>query len=639
MALEDTSAPQQNTAQQFGGGSSIPQQPMPSQNNPFGFSGVQLTPGRMVASPIRGQMGAESYVKLAKKLKEIAKDQNSNQSLEVLVLEMDRSVDPNLHFACFVFTAQSTTAPKLGVGYNIVIMEATGETLKPLTETINNESIEIPRFTETAADQKLVEISKEMLRNRFGNDVPFFSSDTQVVPTDFDHEKEDAVRGLAINAAMAAAMSLTMFAGNGQYFTDLNLVKELKNRRSESGDADLSFLYSFHPQISEDILKLPTRASVVIQSATGYRKSQRNESLHSSSGQKTLSETCGFVELMPIAPRMQMMQYPQLNQYGQVPPRLAPVFVLTKLATSFSFSPGAMVMNVLVASDLNKGFGWVSAFANKTKLSGNSLDLADVTAITIDMPSKMNPAVPESRPAVPASGQSIDTLMSFLGTYCFPDLNIAIDVPLASASSWHLSIFAQAATGNQNAILTLNRAMELLTDNHFLKVIGKDLPIFSTAPLVIERGYWIDQQTNLRRPIEEIDFVAVCNYADANNNTQIVERWTNSFLQLNRSQASRLRDRREIIQEVTGHTATFVGRSVRCFFNGKWLAGGIQALSNAGITIASDGRGNFGFGGGRGFAEFLTGSAMPTGAGWANAFGGGNGTFNYGSMTSNPWGA
>lgn len=602
--------------------------------NPFGFSGVTLSPGRLACAPIRSEMGAESYVKMAKEMKEIVRDQNRNPAVEITVLELDRNIDPNLIFSSFLITAQSVQSPELGVGYSIVLMEATGETLKSTSETVNNETIEIPRFTDVAADKKLVEIAEDLIRSRFGGNIKMFVSDTQVIPTDFNYENKEAVRSLTANASMAAAVSLVMFSGGGQYFSDLNLVRELKERRGGQGVADLSFIYNFHPQVVEDNLKLPTRASVVVHAATGWRKNDRQESVHSGSGPKTLSETCGFVDLMPIAPRTQQFA---VNPYVQPRPRLAPVFVLSKLNSSFSFTPAAMLMNILVASDLHEGFGWVSAFANKTPSRNKELDLTDVTAITIDIPSKANPNVPEDRPAVPASGMTMDALTNFLGTYCSQDLTLAIDVPLASPSSWYLSIFVQAAMGNANAIARLNLAMDQLSDGHFSKIVPKDTPIFAWQPVVLERGFWED---GTRRAIEDVDYVAVCNFADATNNPQIVERWTNSFLQVTRSQAARLQDRRTIIQEVTGHTATFIGRSVRCFFNGKWLSAGVQALANGGITTSSDGRGNFGYGGGRGYAEFLTTAAMPSGGGWTNSFGSNvGGNFNFGAMNSTPWGS
>lgn len=637
MAIEDNSnTATPSYAQHVHNKAFVP--PVQSQvqsSNPFGFLGVTLSPGRLAGAPIRSEMGAESYVKMAKEMKEIAKEQNKKPELEIMVLELDRNIDPNLVFSSFLVTAQSREKPDLGVGYSIVLMEATGEPLKATSETVNNESIEIPRFTEAAADKKLVEIAESLLRSRFGSNIKTYISDTQVIPTDFNFENKEAIRGLTANAAMAAVISLAMFADNGRFFTDLNLVQQLKERRGNQGDADLSFIYSFHPQVVEDNLKLPTRASVVIQAVTGWRKSDRNESVHSGSGPKTLSETCGFVDLMPIAPRQQQFI---VNPYMQQAPRLAPVFVSTKLNSSFSFTPASMLLNILVGSDLHKGFGWVSAFANKTPSRNKELDLTDVTAITIDIPSKANPSVPEDRPAVPASGMTMDTLTNFLGSYCLQDLTLAIDVPLASTSSWYLSIFAQAATGNPNAIARLNQAMDQLSDGHFSKIVPKDTPIFAWQPVVLERGYWEDGSG--RRAIEDVDYVAVCNFADATNNPQIVERWTNSFLQTSRSQAARLQDRRTIIQEVTGHTATFIGRSVRCFFNGKWLAAGVQALANAGVTTSSDGRGNFGYGGGRGYAEFLTNAAMPTGTGWANSFGtSSSGSFNFGAMNSTPWGS
>lgn len=605
------------------------QQPNAISDNPFGFMGVSLSPGRLACSPLRGEMGTESYVKLAEQVKEIVKTHNKNPNVEIKVLELDRSVDPNLLFSSFVFVAQSAKNPELGVGYSVVLMESTGDQLKAKIEVIHGETVEIPQFTEVAADKYIVRAAESLIRTNYGN-VKTFVSDTQVIPADFNHENKEAVRGLAVNASMAASSALVMFGADGAFFTDLDLVKELKQLKTNDGSADLSFVYNFHPQVVEDNLKLPTRASVVIQTVTGWKKTGVQESVHSGSGPKTLSETCGFVDLMPVSPKVI-----QFNQYQQQAPRLAPVFVITKPTSNFSYTPGGMLTNILVSTDLNKDYGWVSAFANKTPQKNNSLDLTDVTAITIDIPSKTNPGQSEDRPPVPSTGISMDILTQFLGTYCAKDLTIAIDVPIASPSSWYLSIFVQAALGKPGAINTLNKRMELLTGGHFSKYVTNDVPIFAWQPVILERGYW---ESGTRRPIEDVDYVAVCNFADATNNPQIVERWTNTFLQTSRNQAARLQERRNIIQEVTGHTATFIGRSVRCFFNGKWLAAGVNALATAGITTSSEGRGNFGFDGGRGYAEFLTGSALPSNAAWGSAFGNKQGGYNYGAMNSTPWG-
>lgn len=601
-------------------------------NDPFGIGTISLTPGRLAGSPIRNAMGAEAYFKMVKEMREIVKDQNINKKLEVSILELDRNVDPNIHFSCIVVAAQSTVAPNLGVGYNIVMLESTGDDLKPITETVNNEAITVLRFPDAASDHRLVELAQNLLWTKYGNNIRLFISDTQVVPRDFDHENKEAIGGLITTAAMAASISLSMFADDGKLFTDLNLVTELKNRRGgDVGDADLSFVYNFTPQVLLDNLGFPTRASVVIQGSTGYRKSSKTASPNSASGPKVISEVCGFVDLFPVAPRA--MPFYDGNVM-QIPRRLAPVFVMTSLRSSFAFTPGAMLLNILIAADMNKENAWVNAFISKSR-KGNDIDLTDVGAITVDVPSRDNPNVPEARPETKSQTFGMDALTNFLGTYVKQELNFALDVPIGASTSWYLSLFEQAALGVPNAIQRVNQAMDRLTNGEFLKNLPANTPIFGGPPMLLEHGYWDDG--SIRRSIDDVDYVAVCNHADATGNYALVERFTNSFLQVSRSQNARLQERREIIQEVTRHTAVFTGRSVRCFFNGAWLAAGVKALASAQITTTSDGRSSFGFGGGRGYAEFLNNSAMPQNVGWNNAFGGGQ-TSGFAGMTTSPWG-
>lgn len=610
-------------------------------SNPFGFGGVTLTPGRMAYAPIRNAMGSESYIKLSKELKEMVKDHNRQNALDIKVLELDRNVDPNLHFASFVFCVQSNTDKSLGVGYNIVMLEATGEPLADMTETINGEPIVIPSYSERALDNRLIEIATGLMQQVYGRDVIFHRSDAQVIPVDFDYEDRQAVEALASNAAAAATSSLVMLAAGGKYFQDLDLIKELKNRSGDAGDADMTFVYNFNPQKVTDFLKLPTRASIVVQAATGYRKSNRNASVNSGSGPKTISEACGYIELMPVLPRFAQQQYnpmyPQMAAMQPITQRLAPVLVLTSVKTNFALTPGAVLLNALVAADLNRGHGWVSAFNTKAGTKVGGVDLTDVTAITADMPSMTDPNVSETRPPVPAGGLTTDMLMKFLGMYCQPDLSIAMDIPVASHNTWYLSLFAEAAKGTAAAEKFIMKSMDELLGKKFVTSLPANVRMFATTPMLIERGYWDDGSGNGRRDIAEIDYVAVCNYADANNNKPLIEKWTNSFLQTSRPSATRLQERREIIQEITGRRATFTGRSVRVFWNGAWLGHALQALQAAGITTSADGRGIFGFGGARANADFLQGAALPTGAGWASSMNTGSNGQMFGGFTSSPW--
>ncbi len=592
-------------------------------SNPFGFGGVSLRAGTMAYAPIRNAMGSEAYIKLGKQLKEMAKDHNRQDALEVRVIELDRNVNPNLHFASYVVCVTSLQRPDLGVGYNVIMMEATGEAIPARVETFTNgEPISIPVYSEEVDNALFKETVEGYLRTIFGTDKRLYRSDTEIIPTDFNYEDTAAVEALIANAAAAATASLVMFAEGGAHFSDLNLVADLKSRQGDQGEADLTFQYKFDNLKKVDYLKLPTRASIVVHALTGFRKNQRNQMLNSGNGPRTLTEATGFMELLPVAPRHQAPVFNPATGMMVQPSsqRLAPVFVLNSLSSTFGLTPASMMLNVLVAADLNRGSGWVHAFNSKAGKTVGGIDLTDVTAITIDMPSAADPNKPEVRPAVPAGGMPLDTLMKFLGTYCQPDeqgqpvMYLALDVPLASHTSWYMSIFMEAATGNPAAVNHINAAMDSLTNNQFTKTLPPAVKMFATTPMVMERGYW--EVDGDRRDVADIDYVAVCNYADANNNPGLVEKWNNTFFGAEGTTAQRLSQRRDIIQEITGRRAHFIGKSVRVFWNGAYLAHGLACLARAGITTSSDGRGNFMFQSGRPHADFLTGAALPSGAGW-----------------------
>lgn len=638
QAMQQAQA-QQSQTQQSQPAQKNMNQTNPITSNPFGFGGVTLRTNSMAYSPIRNAMGSEQYIKLGKLLKEMAKEHNRQEAVAVRVLELDRNVNPNLHYAAYIVGVSSVSNPELGVGYHVMIMEATGEPIP--ARVVNGQngepSLTIPVYSEKVDNELFRKSVSDLLTVAYGANIRQFRSDTAVIPADFNYEDTAAVEAMLANAATAASSVINMFAADGRFFQDLNLVSDLKSRRGDQGEADMTFQYKFDNQKKTDYLKLPTRASIVVHALTGFRKNNRDQQLNSGFGPRTLTEATGFMELLPVAPRHQQPTWNPATGMMMAPTnqRLAPVLVLNSMSSTFGLSPATMMLNILVAADLNRDAGWVNAFNTKSGKAVNGIDLTDVSAITIDMPSLTDPNKPEQRPMVPVGGMPTDQLMKFLGTYCRPDaqgqpeMYLALDVPVAAHTSWYMSIFMEAATGNQNAMAHINKAMDSLTNGEFTKTAPQGLTMFATTPMVMERGYWeVDGE---RRDIADVDYVAVCNYADANNNPALVEKWNSTFFGPEGTTAQRLSIRRDIIQEVTGRRAHFIGESVRVFWNGAYLAHGLRCLAQAGITTSSEGRGNFAFNAGRAQAEFLNGAALPSSAGWntnlGQTVGGGFGGF------------
>ena len=614
-------------------------------SDPFGFAGKAMTPGRMAYAPLNGSMGSEAYTKLLKELRDAVEAQKKDSPLEIRILPIDKNVDPNLHYNGYILTVQSKVAPELGVGYHIMLMAGTAAPLNDRTVSVPSghgvsENVTIPFYPELALSKRYFQVVNNYLASVFGAGIKFFRATPTVIPADFDHENKQAVMSLAENSGLAASTILVMLADNGRHFQDLNLPQLLKNTSNNSNDANLTFNYNFQSQQQIDFLKQPTRASIVVQASTGVRKNNQEWDPNSAEGPKVITEATGFIELMPVAPRFDPRQVnPMMGWNPQAQAvatqRLAPVFVLNSLRSNLSGTPGAILTNVLVAADLNRGFGWVRSFEPTTQNKVGGLNLTDVTAITIDMPSRENPNVPEQRPDFKNAPMTTEFLMNFLGMYCRPEMYLATDIPWNNHNSWYLSLFSDAARGEPEPNALIDKTMCALVGEDFMSKLPAGTPKFATTPFLMERGYYeVDGQ---RRDVADIDYVAVCNYADATNNPRLVEVWTNSFLSDSRTMEQRMQDRRDIIQHITGNKATFTGYVVRVFWNGAYIDAGLRALAEKGITTSSEGRAVYSFNGGRSTADFLNNAGLSSTAYWNSNMAGSSGRFNFNMSGGSPW--
>ena len=649
MAIQDNST-NNAVSQAFGApmtkqGSGAAPATSPAGDNPFGFSGVFMNPGMLANSVIRSQIGAEQYEKLIKEIREIVKDNVTNTAVEVDVLTLDRSVDTNLHYLGFVLTSRSKQRPELGVGYHICLLENTGTPLTAVTESsqYNNESVEIPRYAEQAASVRLDEIARNLMTTKYGN-VPMYRSDTEIISSSFEHTNSAAVRSVVDNASRAAQSSLLMLADGGRWFPkDFDLVDALRpnGKSRNNAEYDMTFVVGSNPRVMYDHLNRPIRASLSVTAVTGSPRNRKpNYDPNDGDGPKTILETAGYVDLMPRAPRPlnPMMMMNQAGQFDQR--RLAPVFVITSPISNFSCTPAAVIMNVLVGTELNKNTNWVRQFSRRNRTSENNArlpyDLEDVTKITLDFPDPTNPSKPTPSPDPKMVLGADQQLMQFLGTYCSQDITIAMDVPMAGPSTWYLSLFALAAAGNPAAIERVNKSANDLCGGRLMAPGAAPLPqIFASEVMDGEQGWWDCHGTI--RTSDDVDFTAVCAYADFQNNPEIIERYTNSFLQKSVPLARRLQERRAIQREILGPSLTMTHRFRRLFWNGAWLARVMQALTEAQITISGDGGSGYAFGTQRAWAGFLDQTALPQNAGWS--YGNAQTPFGFGGFASSPWAA
>ena len=597
--------------------------------DPFGFGNYSITSGTQAYSPIATTIGNEEFMKLFEGFAAIVKkyeESRKGSPMEIRVLSLDRSHSPNLEFMSIVVATRSKVRPEFGVGYTVIMIEGTGGELKETQHTARDGlQYAVPVYAHQVEEANFDTEVLRLLTNSFGNDSPFFASDTIVVPRDFDTEDKVAIDALIRSAAAAANLRLACNANKGEMFKDVPLASDLKTLRQINNlsrfDPDLIFQYDFENGQKLDPFKIPRRANVVIRAVTNSgRKTSKEREFNTPHGSRVITETSGFIELMPVdfrptSSEIYDSKHWRPEERAQLLKRVQPVFVINSMKADFGATPGSSVLCAIIASELQRGNNFISAFDNKVeRLELNGYNMKNAAAITIDIPSLDDPTVSEPSIEVGRSGITEEQLLTIFGKYSHPELGLAIDVPYGAYDSWTLSIFQAASVGNIDAIRIIFRSLDFMTNNQF-SATRYDGPIFiEGANMMLERGYWMHHDQ--RRDVAEIDYVAVCNHAEANNQPGLVKVWTDTFLDTDVEQDIRLAQRREIIQDITGRRAKFIGLAERCFFHGAFIEAAVTAFAKAEITTQSDRRGSFSLKSNRHTANFLRDAALSDRASW-----------------------
>lgn len=589
-----------------------------SDHNLFGLGNVSLTAGRLQGTTMSGALTSERYNKLLTKMQKFAKDPNNNSNVLHHVLSLDKSVAPQVYFACIIVAVQSKLKPELAIGYQVLIIDGTNQPLTALEETTNNQTESISRFAEVVWDNDLRALVRERLRSLPGaTEHNLFVAAPVVIGNETDPDNDQQVHHILANATLAASTTASRQAPGGQ-MNDVNLA-------SLAAAKQLPELHINHATtdnwVAPDEVGNLARVSFTSTLTAGRQDKTRKFAPNSGKIAQNLMTVGTFTDLMPVMPVAQggmnnynMAQFMNpMMMNGQMQP-LRPLTVISVVRSNFALTPAATELGIVLAADQVRTNRWAEDFRHKGNRLNTGVDFADIGAILVNQPDPNSPG--NFMPELYASQPSFEDahLWELLGRFVRPDALVAMDVETAGAASWYKGLYAAAALKVEGALQALHDSINTLTGGKYAELLA-NAPADAKSPFLdvvyyYERGFWRVGDTYL--PLEMLDnYVAVCAFARERRQPGLVGEYVDTVTNANRSQLSRLNHRRRIIKEMSGGTAEFTRSVKRVIFNPKHRSLVNQSLNDAGIVFHTDDAVNFNFSAASGFAPGLAAYSGP----------------------------
>ncbi len=549
-------------------------EPPPVPRKPFSFHS-----GSMFAAPINRSIGSEVYNKIKDNLAEMYQ-QVIDPNMEIALLDLDSANDPALAFSSIIVAMRNKAhGPSSPVTFNILLIEATGDDVKPVVDYINNRQVEILRVTGDALDDRLVLKAEEKVAKAFPGAARYLV-DGCVIPRHFNPDDKYAIHKLALNAGLASGTELEVLDPE---FKDINLAYIER-------DGNLTVNMNFNKQQIDDVVGNKMRSDVLINFES--RKRQQNErvsSLNSGDTEVKVSEVSGFIDLV-VAEDTSANPYNQFMQQPGVPmntQKFVPRLIITNLASNFSYTVGSMLMNIYTGLSLTYDNNWIQTFKPNLAL-GKEIDLCDIGALNIPGNIKNEQGGWGTRIKTKTDNFKLEDLGYLVKALIKPGLIISLDCPEAGPQSWYTSVFAAASDGSEVAYNIIYNSMMELTNGNFGKYFQIGSPMFVDNNNRIHNGHWTDKNGNVR-DIRDVDYLAVCNLV-GDKNPNYIREWAGTFVNegfgANDIPAPvKLDARKKMISSLTNETAEFTGFSQRVTFSANFIDAMVAAIKETGTYI------------------------------------------------------
>lgn len=523
----------------------------------------------LFGAPIGRSIGSEYLLKLSTGLTEIYS--HAHKGVEVALITLDKANETALAYSVIVVCLRIKDQPNLGVGYHILIVEATGDRVTSVLDNINNQSVEILRVTGDAMDTVLIQKVAAKVKAAFPN-TPSYLVDACVIPASFSPDSKVHMQSVALNAGLAIGTELELHRPG---FQDFNLA-------GSANDSNLVCNIGFSRQQIEDAVGEPMRSDLLI-NFTSQKQGvdQRTQSLNSGDREAKVSELSGFIDLL-WAP---IQQGPVFNAYQPqqqlMTQKYAARLIITNLASNFAFTPAAILLSLVTSLSVRDDNNWIQSF--RPLAVGNEVDLHDIGCLNVEANMMNEPSGFGTRIDTKADSFKLEDLGQLVAALIQPGLIISLDVPEAGPQTWYLSVFAAAANGGAGATDVLLRAANELTNGNFSRYFGAGQALFVDTNNRVHLGTWTDRNGQ-RRDIRDIDYLAVSALM-GDRNPQVIREWSDTFTRTQYPLAQRLAARKKMIMGLTSETAQFNGFAQRVTFSHAFLDALARGCSDAGLKV------------------------------------------------------
>lgn len=527
--------------------------------------------GAMFGAPIASSTGSEYCRKLKDALVKAYKD--ADESMQISIIDMDRSIETALSFSAVVICVRLTAAPAAGVAYHTLILEATGPKLENILQTYNNQQVEVTRVTSDAFNDRLTAMVREKVSTAFRN-TPLLMVEGTVVPANFKPEDELAVQRLALNAGLACANDLLIRLPD---FRDLNLAELVT-------DGKLVINLAYQRQQQADIVGNPMRADILVNFSSKKNiggQDARYAAPNSGDVETRVSEVTGYVDLVwsPVSP--QVANPWGANQLTATKKYIARG-VITNLASNYAYTPASVLLALATFSTVREDNSWIQVFRPQATPEGE-VDLADIGALNIDGNLMNDTSGFGVRINTKDSTFRLEDLGQLVAAMIQPGLMMSLDCPEVGPQSWYLSVFSMASTGHEGACNAIRVAANQLTNGKFSALFNPAEDMFVDTNNRVHMGHWKDTRGNLR-DIRDIDHVAVCNLV-GDRNPMAIRQWSDTWLRTNVPLPMRLAERKRMISALTNETAVFTGFAQRVTFSAAFINALVTGIRQTNLPV------------------------------------------------------
>ena len=529
--------------------------------------------GGIFGAPIARGLGSESVTKLTTALQEIYK--NAVSSVEITILTLDNVNEPALAFSSVIVALRMRDNPQ-NVAYHILLVEATGDKISPLTEQIGSQQVEIMRLTGDAMDSVLRKKAGEVVKKAFPNSNTIMV-DGCVIPRNFNFENKEMLHRLALNAGLATGTELEIRRDG---FKDLNIA-------STTMDSNLVINIGFNHQSIEDAVGEPMRSDVLVNFSSQLPQAPGQQrqytSVNSANREQRIAEASAFIDLVwaPVAPQVMNPWTVQQQQQMQTQKYVARC-IITNLVSSFSYTPASILMALVSTMTLRDDNTWIQSF-RPVAVNTGEIDYHDIGAMNIEANLANEPTGYGTRIDTKSETFRLEDLGQYVAAIIRPGLVMSLDVPECGPQTWYMSVFAGASNGSKQAYDTIYAAAQELTNGHFGRYFNNGSPMFTDTNNRIHSGYWVDRN-GTKRDIRDFDMVAVANIV-GDRNPQYIREWSDTFTRVEYPLSQRLAARKKMIIGLSNETAEFTGFLQRVTFTSTFMDALVRGCADAGLKV------------------------------------------------------